>query len=102
MKNSASVFVINITIKAYRKTPNVSPSNIKINKFAELRASTRLRAIRAFVPYVPYAPSCLTCLRVLRTLVLSRLTCLTHAPYLRALRALFVHLTIFLGWFVVQ
>ena len=42
---------------------------------------SRLRALGAFVPYE-----------------LSRNTCLTQAPYLRALRALFVCLKTFLIW----
>ena len=70
------------------------------------RASLRFCALRAF------APSCITrvtrlcSLRAVVPCVSSHLTCLTHAPYLRkprvsfscALRGVFVHLKIFLGW----
>ena len=53
---------------------------------------TKLRALRAFVP------SRLRALGVFVPYELSRNTCLTQAPYLRALRALFVCLKAFLGW----
>ena len=45
--------------------------------------------------YVSHAPSRL---RALRAFVSSRLPCFTNAPYLRALRALFVRVKIVLGW----
>ena len=57
----------------------------------------RLRALRAFVPYTS---SCLTSLHALHALraLLTRLIYEPCAPLSRALRALFVHLKIFLGW----
>ena len=72
----------------------------------------KLRALRVFALYVPSRHRALHVLRALVLYVLcglsvflralrafapSRITCLTHVTYLRALHALFVRVTIFLG-----
>ena len=75
-------------------------------EFAKLRTSgsfapyvpSCLRALRSLRAFVPYVPSRLCALRAFVSYSPSRFTCLTHAPYLRALCTLFVHVKIALGW----